>query len=124
MPVNKARKKKKVVFFSMIPPGDSARLETMLGYANAAALMDYEAMIFLLLDGALVSKAQVFEKLGPKVKERIKEAIENGVLLKVCSSAAQSFGIDETNIVKGFEIEGIASFYVYAEDASIVLSWT
>jgi len=116
--------RKKVVFFSMIPPSDNARLETMLGYANAAALLDYETLIYFFLDGALIGKQQVFNKLDQKIRDRVMEALDNGVLLRICSAAAQTFGIDNKNIVTGFEIVGIAFFYVYAENANIVLTWS
>ncbi|MGC8645148.1 MAG: DsrE family protein [Thermoplasmata archaeon] len=124
MTSKEASKGKRVVFFSMIPPSDNARLETMLGYANAAALMDYETLIYFFLDGALIGKQTVFDRLDQKIRDRVKEALDNGVLLKICSSAAQTFGIDKKNLVQGFEIVGIAYFYAYAESASIVLTWS
>ncbi|MEM3205388.1 MAG: DsrE family protein, partial [Thermoplasmatales archaeon] len=117
-------KRKKIAFFSMVPPSDNARIETMLGYANAAAAMDYETLIFFYLDGVLIGKQQVFEKLDQKIKSRVREAIDNGVMLRICSLAAQTFGIDRSNLVSGFEIVGIAYFFAYAEDADILLSWS
>ncbi|MEM0141219.1 MAG: DsrE family protein [Thermoplasmatales archaeon] len=117
-------KNKKIAFFSMVPPSDNARLETMLGYANAAALMDYETLIFFYLDGAIIGKKQVFEKLDQKIRDRVKESLDNEVILRICSLAAKTFGIDKSNLVPGFEIAGIAFFFAYAEDADIVLSWS
>ncbi|MEM0130018.1 MAG: DsrE family protein [Thermoplasmatales archaeon] len=117
-------RRKKIAFFSMVPPSDNTRIETMLGYANAAAVMDYETLVFFYLDGVLIGKQQVFERLDQKIKNRVREAIDNGVMLRMCSLAAQTFGIDKSNLVAGFEIVGIAYFFAYAEDVDILLSWS
>ena len=113
----------KVAFFSITPPSDYTHLETMLGYALAAKAMDYDVMIFLALDGVLIAKKHVFECLETKVKDRIKECIGNGISIMVCSAAADAFHFEEGDLIKGAELAGIVSFYTFAEDAKIVLSW-
>ncbi len=116
--------KKKIAFFSTIAPGDTARIETMLGYARAAAAMDYEILIFYALDSALVAKRQIFEKMDFKIRNGINDCLADGVMMHVCSASAQTFGIAESDVIEGAEIGGIASFYLYAENADIVLSWS
>ena len=117
-------KAKRIAFLVTVAPGDTARLETMLGYALAAAAMGYEMMMFFALDSALVAKQQIFNKMEPKVRERIQESIKEGIDVNVCSASAQTFGIKETDLIEGAKIGGIASFYYYAEDADIVLTWS
>ncbi len=75
--------------FVTTPPADQARLETMLGYALAAASMGYEVLIFFTLDGALVIKKQIFEKLDKKIKDRVNELMKMGAKFTVCSSACR-----------------------------------
>ncbi|MCL5782646.1 MAG: DsrE family protein [Candidatus Thermoplasmatota archaeon] len=116
-------KVKRIAFLVTIAPGDTARLETMLGYALAAAAIGYEMMMFFALDSALVAKQQVFDKMEPKVRERIRESIKEGIEMNICSASAQTFGIKESDLIEGAKIGGIASFYFYAEDADIVLTW-
>ena len=115
--------KKKIAFFCTISPGDTARLDTMLGYAAAGIAMNYEIKIFLALDSALVVKKMIFEKLDLKIKGRITDSIKEGADIGVCSASAKTFGIGETDLIEGVKIEGIAAFYYYAENADIVLSW-
>ena len=114
----------RVAFFSTIATGDTPRLDTMLGYTLAAVAMEYEIMIFFALDCALVAKKQVFDKLDGKIRDRLVSAAREGVKFAVCSASAQTFGIKETDLIDRVSIEGIASFYVFAENADIVLSWS
>ncbi len=116
--------RKRIAFFSTIAPGDTARIETMIGYARVAASMDYEVLIFYALDSALVAKRQILEKMDTKIRSGIKEGITEGIKMQICSASAQTFGIEESDIIEGSEIAGIASFYFYAENADIVLSWS
>ena len=117
-------KDNKIAFFSTISPGDTARIDTMIGYAMAGIAMDYEVVIFLALDSALVAKKMIFEKFDVKIKDRIKNSIKEGVKVGICSASAKTFGIEETDLIEGTEIEGIATFYQYAQNAKIVLSWS
>jgi len=112
----------KVVFLATMPPADVPRLQTMLGYAQAALAMGFEVVIFFTLDGAHVVRRKVFEKLEKSVRERLEDCIRNGCKIWLCSSAAATFGIRQEDIIDGVEIRGISSFYEEASRA-IVLSW-
>ncbi|MEM1519761.1 MAG: DsrE family protein [Pyrobaculum sp.] len=113
----------KVAFLATMPPADSPRISTMLGYALAAASMGYDVLIFWTLDGAHVTKKKVFEKLDPQIRERFKQCLEMGCKMWLCSSAAATFGIKEEDVVEGVQIMGIASFYEYASEAKVALTW-
>ncbi len=115
---------KKVAFLSTVAPGDTPRLETMLGYALAARAMDYEMKIFFALDSALVTKRQIFDKLDAKLRNRITECVDAGVQLDVCQASAMTFHISEEDLIPGVKIRGIASFLDYAENANINFSWS
>jgi len=58
------------------------------------------------------------------IRENPAFLLSYSIFLRICSAAAQTFGIDNKNIVPGFEIVGIAFFYAYAENANIVLTWS
>jgi predicted peroxiredoxin len=118
-----ASEKQRVAMFVTTPPADQARLETMLGYALAAASMGYEVLIFFTLDGALVIRKQIFEKMDKKIKDRVNEFMKMGGKIAVCSFAVQTFGIKQEEILDGVEVWGIASFYDYASNSKVVLSW-
>ena len=113
----------RVAFLATVAPGDQARLSTMLGYALAAAAMGFEVMIFWTLDGAHVVKKKVFEKLDKDIQERFKQCMEMGCKMWLCSSAAATFNIKPEEVVEGVQIMGIASFYEYAAQAKVVLTW-
>ncbi len=115
---------KRVAFFSTTTPGDTARIDTMLGYALAAAAMGYETKIFFALDSALVTKNQVYQKLEEKLRNRLAECPKSGVALEVCSASAQTFNIKKEDLIPGVQIKGVAQFFDYAETADISLSWS
>lgn len=113
----------KVAFLATMPPADSPRISTMLGYALAAASMGFEVLIFWTLDGAHVVKKKVFEKLDKQIQERFRQCLDMGCKMWLCSSAAATFSIKEEDVVEGVKIMGIASFYEYASEAKITLTW-
>ncbi len=114
----------KMAYLVTVAPGDSARMETMLGYALAGRALGYETLIFYALDSALITKRSILDKAEPKVKERIIEALKEGVRIAVCSASAKTFNITSADVVPGVEIIGIAAFYDFAEHSKITLTWS
>lgn len=112
----------KVVFLATMPSADVPRLQTMLGYAQAALAMGFDVVIFFTLDGAHAVKRKVFEKLDKSVRDRLEECLKSGCKVWLCSSAAATFGIRQEDVIDGVEIRGISSFYEEASKA-IVLTW-
>jgi len=115
---------KKVAFLSMVSPGDTPRLETLLAYSLMARHMDYETKIFFALDSGLVLKRPIHEKLDAKLKARLQECVEAGVQLEVCSESSRKFNIPPEDLIPGVVIRGIVSFFVFAEQADINFSWS
>ncbi|MFB6491337.1 MAG: DsrE family protein [Thermoproteus sp. AZ2] len=113
----------KIAFLATMPPADTPRISTMLGYALAALSMGFDVLIFWTLDGAHVVKKKVFEKLDKQIQERFKQIMDMGGKMWLCSSAAATFNIKEDEVVEGVKIVGIASFYEYAAEAKITLTW-
>ncbi|MFN3804671.1 MAG: DsrE family protein [Pyrobaculum sp.] len=113
----------RVAFLATMPPADTPRISTMLGYALAATSMGMEVLIFWTLDGAHAVKKKVFEKLDPQIRERFKQCLEMGCKMWLCSSAAATFNIKEDEVVEGVEVKGIASFYEFASEAKVMLTW-
>ncbi len=116
-------KQDKVVFLVASPPADAPRMQTMLGYALAAASMGFEVIIFFTLDGIHTLKKKVFEKLDKTIQERLQECIKIGCKVWGCSSAAATFNIKPEDVIEGAQIMGIASFYNEAANAKVVLTW-
>ncbi len=115
---------KKVAFLSTVAPGDTPRLETMLGYALVARSMDYETRIFLALDSALVMKRPIYEKLDTKLRDTIRQCVEMGVQIDVCQASARTFNIRAEDLIPGVQLGGIANFLLFAEQADINFSWS
>jgi predicted peroxiredoxin len=115
---------RKVAFLSTVAPGDTPRLETMLGYALVARSLDYETKIFFALDSGLVMKRAVFEKLGTKVRDQLRQCVEMGVQMEVCQASARTFNIRPEELIPGVQLGGIANFLLFAEQADVNFSWS
>ncbi|MFB6490309.1 MAG: DsrE family protein [Thermoproteus sp. AZ2] len=113
----------RVVYFVSIPPTDSDRLSTMLGYALASASMGLDVVLFYALDGALTLKKAVFEGLKPEIKAKFSQCLKAGCRVLLCSSAAEQYGIGKEDVVEGVEIADIETFYDYAAGADVVMGW-
>ncbi len=111
----------KVAFLSTIPPADTARINMLLDYTSVAAAMGYEVLVFLALDGVLLVKKEVFEKLNENTKKKFDDAVNLGGKFVACSAAVQGFGVK--NFCKeDIEVWGAGSFYEYASDSKFVIS--
>lgn len=115
---------KKVAFLSTVTPGDTPRLQTMLGYALVARSLDYETKIFFALDSALVMKRAIYDKLDAKLRDQIRQCVEMGVQMEVCQASARTFDIRLEDLVPGVQLGGIASFLLFAEQADVNFSWS
>jgi predicted peroxiredoxin len=89
----------KVAFLATMPPADTPRISTMLGYALAAVSMGFDVLIFWTLEGAHVVKEKVFEKLDKQIQERFKQCLEMGCKMWLCSSAAATFNYSSAGAV-------------------------
>lgn len=113
----------KVAFLVTTPAADEPRIQTMFGYAMAATAMGYDTLVFLALDGAMLTKKRVVENLTQDTRDRIKKAMEQGVKVVACSAAVKTYGIKKEDMIPGVEIWGIASFYDFAVGAGLVTTW-
>lgn len=113
----------KAAFFVTTTPGDEPRIQTMLGYAMAAKAMDYDVLVFLALDGGMLTKKKVVDNLKPETRGRIFDSMKLGVQIWVCSSAVATYGIKKEDMIEGIEVRGIASFFQFASESDVSLSW-
>ena len=113
----------KAAFFVTTAPGDEPRIQTMLGYALAAKAMDYDTLVFLALDGGMLTKKKVLDNLEPQTRGRFLESLGMGVKIWVCSAAVATYGIKKEDMIEGVEVKGIASFFQFAAESDISLSW-
>ena len=112
----------KAAFFVTTTPGDEPRIQTMLGYAQAAKAMDYDTLIFLALDGGMLTKKKVVDNLQPETRNRIFSSLKYGIKIWVCSAAVATYGIKKEEMVEGIEVKGIASFFQFASESDGPLS--
>ncbi|MDG6898892.1 MAG: sulfur reduction protein DsrE, partial [Nitrososphaerota archaeon] len=68
----------KVAFLVTVSAADEPRIQTMFGYAMAAAAMSYDTLVFLALDAAMLTKKKVISNLLPETSKRIKDAMDIG----------------------------------------------
>lgn len=113
----------KAAFFVTTTPGDEPRIQTMLGYAQAAKAMDYDTLIFLALDGGMLTKKRVVDNLQAETRKRIYDSLKYGVKIWVCSAAVATYGIKKEEMVEGIEVKGIASFFQFASESQVQTSW-
>lgn len=116
-----ANNKPRLAVLATVMPADTARMGMLLDYASAACAMDYDVLVFLALDGVMLVKKQVFEKLDSSIKEKYKKAFELGVKFVACSAAVQGFGVKEF-VDDKVEVWGVASFFEFASSAKLTLS--
>lgn len=113
----------KAAFFVTTSAADEPRIQTMLGYAQAAKAMDYDTLIFLALDGGMLTKKKVVDGLDSVTRQRIYDSLKDGIKIWVCSAAVATYGIKKEDMIEGIEVKGIVSFFQFASESDVNLSW-
>ncbi len=98
------------LIFMTSGPGTPQRCATPFYMATVVAAMDGQAEIVFQIDGILLMKKGVADKLvakegGKTVLDFIREAKQAGVTMKVCSAALQLHDMTEADLIA--ECDGV-----------------
>lgn len=100
----------KVTIFVTSGPETPSRCATPFYMANVAVAMDNEAEMVFQIDGTLLLKKGVAEKLmakegGKYIIDFLREAKEAGVSMRVCSASLQLHNMTEDDLIE--ECDGV-----------------
>jgi len=118
-----------ILLFMTSGPGTPQRCATPFYMATVVAAMDNQAEIVFQIDGILLMKRGVAEKLvakegGKTVLEFIREAKQAGVTMKVCSAALQLHDMTEADLIPECDgVVGAAYMVDRALECTRVLSY-
>lgn len=113
--------RRRAAIFLTVPPSDVPRTRMALDYATFAARAGYESLIFMVLDGVLLVKKDLFERLELGLRERLLKALEAGVRFAACKIAVEGYGVKEL-ISERVEVWEPSKFFEYASSADFTLS--
>lgn len=118
----------KVLIIMTSGPDTPRRCATPFFFASLAAAMDYDVTMFFTIDGALLLKKgsadAIFPKKGGKsAGEFLREAMEAGVRMTVCSASLELHDLAVGDLIEGVQMVGGASMWQMAEGCRTVLSF-
>ncbi|MCP3958019.1 MAG: sulfur reduction protein DsrE [bacterium] len=119
----------KVVIFVTSGPETPQRCATPFYMAQVAAAMDNEAELIFQIDGVLLLKKGVAEKIvakegGKAIIDFIREAKDADVEMKVCSAALQLHDMTEDDLIEECDgVVGAAYMTDQGLDADMVLCY-
>ncbi len=118
----------KVLIVMTSGPDTPHRCATPLFFASLAEAMDYETTMFFTIDGTLLLKKGVADKVFPKPGGKsagafLKDAIDAGVVIYACSASMDLNDIKEEDLIKGVKIVGGATLWELAENCKTVLTF-
>jgi predicted peroxiredoxin len=118
----------KILILVTSGPDTPRRCATPFFMATLAAAMEYAVTMFFSIDGTLLLKKGmagiVYPKEGGKsVEEFLKDALDAGVQMTVCSASMELHDLQPEDLIDGVKVAGGASFWQMAEVAKTVLSF-
>jgi predicted peroxiredoxin len=121
------QKAEKVVIIATHGPDDMERATFPFVMANAALVMDVEAVIVLQGTGVLLAKKGSFEHVFagglPPLKQLMDAFIEQGGKLLVCTPCIKERKIDESMLMEGAELIAGARVIQESLEAKAVLNY-
>ncbi|MFN2158361.1 MAG: DsrE/DsrF/DrsH-like family protein [Anaerolineales bacterium] len=119
----------KVMIIMTSGPDTPRRCATPFFFATLGTAMDYEVTMFFTIDGTLLLKKGVAEKVFPKeggkpVSDFIQDAMDAGVKFFACTASTELHDINpETDMIENVKMVGGAWMWQEAEDCEIVLNF-
>ena len=119
----------KVTIFMTSGPDTPQRCATPFYMANVAVAMNNEAEMVFQIDGTLLMKKGLAEKLiakegGKKIIDFIREAKDAGVTMRVCSASLQLHDMTEDDLIEECDgVIGAAYMTDAGMDSDLVLSY-
>jgi predicted peroxiredoxin len=119
----------KVMIIMTSGPDTPRRCATPFFFATLGTAMDYEVTMFFTIDGTLLLKKGVAEKVFPKeggkpVSDFIQDAMDAGVKFFACTASTELHDINpEMDMIENVKMVGGAWMWQEAEDCEIVLNF-
>jgi predicted peroxiredoxin len=118
----------KILILVTSGPDTPRRCATPFFMATLAAAMEYAVTMFFSIDGTLLLKkgmaGTIYPKAGGKsVEEFLKDALDAGVQMAVCSASMELHDLQPEDLIDGVKVVGGASFWQMAEVAKTVVSF-
>ncbi|MFQ6137273.1 MAG: DsrE family protein [Candidatus Hydrothermarchaeales archaeon] len=118
--------KKKMLFFLTHGMNAPQLARAALMFASISAAMDVETVLYCIMEGAeILVKGRVDEEIvkpgKPTLRQRMNEAIEQGVKFQVCDRTLKAKDIDEEDLIEEAEVVGAATLIDLALDCDGVL---
>ncbi len=118
----------KVLIVMTSGPDTPHRCATPLFFASLAEAMDYETTMFFTIDGTLLLKKGVADKVFPKpggksAGDFLNDAMDAGVVIYACSASMELNDIKEEDLIKEAKIVGGATMWELAENCKTVLTF-
>lgn len=124
MPENRAEK---IVIIATHGPEDPERATFPFIMANAALVMDVEAILVLQGTGVLLAKKGTFEHVYaaglPPLKDLMQSFLEQGGRLLICNPCIKERHIDESMLVESAELVAGARVIQESLEAKAVLNY-
>jgi predicted peroxiredoxin len=104
-------------------PEETGRVSSLLYLAETASAMDLEARIFLSIDGSVLGKIGIADKIDPAIGDRFRRLLKDeNVKIYVCEEAAQKRTIRSNDLESGVSMIGYATFLGMAVEAKAVIT--
>ncbi len=118
----------KILIIMTSGPDTPRRCATPFFLAQLAVVMEYDVSMFFTIDGILLLKKGVAEKIYPKAggksaAEFRDEAQQSGVRFLACTAATELHDLKESDLIDGIEMVGGATMWQVAEDGKMVLTF-
>ncbi len=112
----------KVLIIMTSGPDTPRRCATPFFFASLAVAMDYEVTMFFTIDGTLLLKKGLAEKVYPKadgkpVSDFIQDALEAGVKFTACTASMELHDLKQEDLIDGVKMVGGASMWQMSEDS-------
>ncbi len=107
---------------------ESRKVRSGFMFAGISAAMGFETTVYCVQDGvdAVVKEIldrEVIEEGQPTVRQRLNEALAQGVKILVCENAVKNKKLKQEDFIEGVEIAGAAKLIDLAVDADAVLTF-
>ena len=95
--------------------------------ANAAVASEKETLVFLTLDGVLLSRRGAVETVNepglPPLKECVDKFLAAGGRILACSTCFKKRGLDEKSLAPGFAVAGAPVLVAFLSDGAPSVSF-
>lgn len=112
----------KVLIIMTSGPDTPRRCATPFFFATLAAAMDYEVSMFFTIDGTLLLKKGMAEKVYPKadgkpVSDFLKDALDAGVQVTACTASMELHDLKAEDMIDNIKLVGGATMWQMADDS-------